>query len=279
MLKEATLKSKAYPSNNPQRISGIEAIKDALKANVTVDKNLVQKEFNTTWEGYDRVLTTSTSTALTKEEKIQKLKEIQDEIAKNPEAWVAPEVYDFNLRKGLFIEWAIATSFDFEDRNIANPATFQRWGTWFNFTYMFDDEKVDPTTKKKSKKQFYIKDLTLMLRGSNYSLDPTVIFDRSGTFIDGGLNVQLGLAKKLDLTAEYIYRYSANDFTMLSGENKVNVASGTQESKLSATLVLHVTDNVSTTFSYSLVNGDQSYSPESLQMLLLGLTAAILPLK
>jgi|GEM_PF-2926273 len=250
------------------RIQKIERIIDAINSDEKLNPKKVREIYKKDWEHADEILRIALSSEFTKEKKDTMLTDIQDLL--NPdEPVVDPTVYNLDMRKGLFIEFAAAASIDFEDRNIYNAAAFQRWGAWFNFTYKLPDKG----------KSFYLNNISLLTRLSNYSLDPTVVFDNSGTFFDSGLNLQIGLTKRLDLTGEYILRYAVSDFSTQMGEEVTNVASGTIESKLSATLVLHISDNVSTTFSYSLINGEQSYTPENIQMLVLGLTAAILPLK
>lgn len=262
--------SKVYTENvrGPQ-IGAITILITAIHAGKSLNEAEILDTYKKDYPESQEVIDIITNVNISPETKISKLNQLIEEFNK-PKSWVDSAVYDVSLRKGLSIEFATAASFDFKDRNISNAAAFQRWGVWFNFTYKISD---------KSPKGFYINNLSLLTRLSNYSLNPTVIFDKSGTFLDGGINFQLGLSKRLDLTGEYILRYAASDFSIQMAEDVTNVASGTIESKLSATLVLHISDNVSSTFSYSLINGEQSYTPENIQMLVLGLTAAILPLK
>jgi len=257
-------------ANRMKQINSLNILIQAIDSGKILTEGQVFSQYKKEWKYSTEIIEITQNLLYKKEEIILELKKILDKL-NNGNPWVDPAVYNLDLRKGLFIEFATAASFDFEDRNVSNAAAFQRWGVWFNFTYKISD--------KKERRILHVNNVGLITRLSNYSLNPTVVFDKSGTFFDGGLNIQLDISKRFDLTGEYILRYAASEFSTKMGEEFTNVPSGTTESKLSATLVLHISNNVSTTFSYSLINGEQTYTPEDIQTLVLGLTAAILPLK
>ncbi|MCT4625300.1 MAG: hypothetical protein N4A46_16875 [Schleiferiaceae bacterium] len=211
------------------------------------------------------MITMLQSDRLSIEEKAVKIEQIRDAYADDEASWVRKDVYNRFIRSGFFWEFAAAVSIDFAQQKI-DKGELQRFGVWSIFTWR--------------PKKAEVFDASALVRYSNYSLDPTVVFNQSGSFGDLGVNLKWKPAKWLTLSGEYILRYGFNDHQIKNGENmRVNVASGAQESKLSLIGVIHVTDKVSTTFTYSNINGEQSYNTENLSSLLIGFTAAILPVK
>jgi len=209
-----------------------------------------------------KVINIITSNKSNKEELLKELSELQEDIEGRVE--VDGSRWDYSLRTGHFIEFAGAFALDFP-KNTIDHSEINRWGIWFNYTYR-------PSMEKQSV------DLSAILRLSNYSFDPTIIFDDGSFFGDLGISINWRVPKlKFIVSAEFIGKAGISDFKVTENENEFTFTSVT-ESKWNFSIGYQITSNTLWSISFSDINGNSDYLKDNAMQFLMGLTAALAPM-
>ncbi len=197
------------------------------------------------------------------EELITKLELIKAEYEKLIE--LDGSKYDYSLRTGSFLEIAGAFAIDFP-KNTINFSEINRWGLWINYTF-----------RPKLKNQAI--DIGTIARVSNFSFDPTVIFDDGSLFGDLGVSINWRIPKtKLIVSAEFIGKAGMSDIKSTEGDNQFTFNSVT-ESKWNASMGYQITPNTLWSISFSDIAGNSNYLQDNTMQFLMSLSAALAPMK
>ena len=172
---------------------------------------------------------------------------------------------DYSLRTGHFLEIAGAFALDFPNNTI-DYSEINRWGIWLNYTYR-------PSLKNTAI------DIGAIVRISNYSFDPTIIFDSNSGFIDYGISFNWKITKtKFIFSGELIGKAGFSDFKATENENEFDFK-GVTESKWNFSIGYQITPNTLWSFSFSDINGNSDYLNNNTLQFLMGLSAALAPLE
>jgi hypothetical protein len=178
---------------------------------------------------------------------------------------VDPSRWDYSLRTGHFLELAGAFAIDFP-KNTIDYSKINRWGIWLNYTYR-------PKTTIK-----FI-DFGAILRISNYSFDPTVIFDNKSIFSDFGASINVKIPNtKFVISGEMIGKYGLSDFKATENSNQYTFKS-VSESKWSWSIGYVISDNILWSTSLSEISGNSDYLKRNSLQFLMGLSVALVPMK
>lgn len=170
-------------------------------------------------------------------------------------------IWNNTLRTGGILELAGALAVDFPNNHI-NFSKVNRWGVWFNYTYR-------PRVSKNI-------DFGSILRVSNYSLDPTVILENEAVFGDLGVSCTFKIPNsKFSFSGEFIGKYGFSELKTLGDDVFTKVT----ENKWNFTFGYQANDNTIFTMSLSDINGNSDYLRDSATQLLVGINAALSPLK
>lgn len=173
--------------------------------------------------------------------------------------------WDYSLRTGHFIEIAGAFAIDFP-KNTIDFSELNRWGIWFNYTYRPEKEKQSI-------------DFSAILRLSNFSFDPTIIFENGSVFGDFGVSINWKIPKsEFIVSGEIIGKAGFSDFKASDGKNEYTFKSVT-ESKWNCAIGYQITPNILWSISLSDINGNSSYLKNNSLQFLMGLSAALAPLQ
>lgn len=194
---------------------------------------------------------------------VSELEELNDEIDKLVE--VDDSRWDYSLRTGHFIEIAGAFALDFPENTIKS-SKINRWGIWLNYTYR-------PELKKQSF------DFGAIIRLSNYSFDPTIIFDKGSVFGDLGVSVNWKIPEsRFVVSYELVGKAGFSDFKSSDDSNEFTFK-GVTESKWNGSIGYQITPNILWSISFSDINGNSNYLKNNSMQFLMGLSAALAPVQ
>ncbi len=194
---------------------------------------------------------------------ISKLEELQKQIEESIQ--IDDSRWNYSLRTGSFLELAGALAIDFPHNNFTTTEV-NRWSIWLNYTY-------------RPKDKFGFFDIGTILRVSNHSFDPTIIFKGKAMFgdIGGGLNLRVP-DSKFSVSAEWIWKFGITELSASVDENLYTFKSAT-ESKWNVTLGYKITENTIWTMSLSELTGNGDYLKSKTMQFLMGISASLVPLK
>ena len=173
--------------------------------------------------------------------------------------------WDYSLRTGSFLEFAGAFALDFPTNKIDNSRV-GRWGIWLNYTY-------------RPGKQMGMFDFAGILRISNYSFDPTIVFESNALFGDIGASLNFRIPKtKFTISSEIVGKYGISDLKASEGDNEYSFKT-LSENKWDISVGYRITDNVVWSASLSEIKGDGDYINEKVTQFLMGISASLVPLK
>lgn len=174
--------------------------------------------------------------------------------------------WDYSLRTGSFLEFAGAVAIDFPD-NRFNYSMINRWGIWLNYTY-----------RLKNRMEYL--DFGAILRISNYSFDPTVTIENEVLFGDIGASINIKIPDtKFIVSGEFIGKFGFTDLVvMIDKENQFKFKSVT-ENKWNLSVGYQITDNVIWNMNLSEIKGNKDYLKNNTMQFLMGISAAIVPMK
>nr|WP_321485564.1 hypothetical protein [uncultured Draconibacterium sp.] len=192
--------------------------------------------------------------------KLEELKgQIEESIVVDDSRW------NYSLRTGSFLEFAGALAIDFPE-NTFNSSEINRWAIWFNYTY-------------RPKRKLGVFDFGSILRVSNHSFDPAVIFEEKALFGDVGGSLNLRVPNtKFTVSSEWIWKFGITDLKASDGENEYSFKSAT-ENKWNVSIGYKITDNTIWSMSLSELNGNSDYLRDKSMQFLMGISASLVPLK
>lgn len=192
-----------------------------------------------------------------------KLEELKAQIEKSIE--VDDSRWNYSLRTGNFLEFAGALAIDFPNNNL-KYSEIKRWGVWLSYKY-------------RPKDKFGILDLGTIIRLSNHSFNPAVVFDDKALFgdIGGGINVRVPNTK-ITISSEWVWKFGFTDLKASDGDNQYTFKS-VSENKWNISFGYRITTNTLWTMSLSELDGNSDYLKEKAMQLLMGISASIVPLK
>ncbi|MEI6747936.1 MAG: hypothetical protein ACOYMF_05855 [Bacteroidales bacterium] len=198
-----------------------------------------------------------------KDKLLNMLTELNDEIDKLVE--IDGSRWDYSLRTGHFVEIAFALALDFP-KNTIEYSDINRWGIWLNYTF-----------RPESKNQAI--DFSALVRISDYSFDPSVTFNNGALFADLGVSVNWKIPKsKFVVSGELVSKVGFTDIEANKGENEYTFKSVT-ESKWNGSVGYQITPNTLWSVSFSDINGNSSYLKNNSMQILMGLSAALAPIR
>jgi hypothetical protein len=178
---------------------------------------------------------------------------------------VDESVWDLSLRTGHFLELAGAMALDFP-QNTINSATVNRWGVWLNYTY-------------RPKNKLEELDLGAILRISNYSFDPTIVFDDPVIFSDFGASLNYRIPKtRFTVAGEIVGKIGFQDLKISDADNQYTFT-GISETKWNFSVGYRITDNVLWSFSFTETGGNSDYIKADNLQFLMGISAALVAMK
>jgi len=178
---------------------------------------------------------------------------------------VDESVWDLSLRTGHFLELAGALALDFP-KNTIQSATVNRWGVWLNYTY-------------RPKNKLEELDLGAILRVSNYSFDPTILFDNPAIFGDFGASLNYRIPKtRFTVAGEIVGKFGFQDLKLTQADNQFTFT-GISETKWNVSVGYRITENVLWSFSFTETGGNSDYIKTDNLQFLMGISAALVGMK
>lgn len=174
-------------------------------------------------------------------------------------------IYDYSLRTGSFLEIAGAFAIDFP-KNTINFSEINRWGIWINYTY-----------RPRSKNQAI--DIGAIARISNFSFDPTIVFDGGSIFGDLGISINWHIpTTKLIVSGEFVGKAGMSDIKSSDADHQFTFT-GVTESKWNTAVGYQITPNTLLSISFSDIAGNSDYLQDNTMQFLMCLSAALAPMK
>lgn len=178
---------------------------------------------------------------------------------------VDESVWDLSLRTGHFLELAGAFALDFPENTIKSTVV-NRWGVWLNYTY-------------RPKNQTDNFDFGAILRISNFSFDPTIIFDNSALFGDLGASINFRVPKtRFTVAGEIVAKTGFQDLKVTEADNQFTFT-GISETKWNISVGYRITETVLWSFSFSETGGNSDYIKADNLQFLMGISAALAAIK
>ena len=194
---------------------------------------------------------------------VEKLKALQKKVEES--IVVDTSRWNYSLRTGSFLEFAGAISLDFPDNNFSY-SVINRWGLWLSYTY-------------RPKNKLGMFDFGAILRISNYSFDPTVIFENEALFGDIGASINIRIPEsRFTLSGEWIGKFGFSDLKSIGNGNQYTFNSVT-ENKWNLSVGYQITKDIMWSMSLSEINGNSDYLKNNAMQLLTGISASLVPLK
>lgn len=225
------------------------------------DNNSKANQFQTLKREVEKILKSNKNS---KNAAITKLSEYRKKIEKLVK--VDDSRWNYALRTGSFLELAGAVALDFPE-NKFNYSIVNRWGFWLNYTYR-------PNSKNKNL------DLGTIFRVSNYSFDPTVVFENQAIFSDLGASITFKVPDtKFSVAGEYVGKLGFSELKTNDPADNEFTFKNVTENKWNLSIGYEISDNVIWNMSLSEIKGNSDYLNNGTMQFLMGISAALIPMK